>query len=332
MNPLISVIIPYYKAEKYIDQCVESLLSQTLKDIEIIIAVDIKDNEGMKYLESKNWPAVRVIRGGNDVSANRNAGLKEAKGQYIFFIDADDFLLRDDALEVLLKGLAESGADLAVGEYNAFTKAKGLTEANRLPKEGPSLIEALEAMRIHFERDVLFVAAWNVLIKRELIGELLFDEGMTVSEDDSFMLSILHKKPKVFLAKGKVTYAYRYAPTEGHMATKPIIKRTSCWVKVLEQERAIVEEDFPELKDIMWHDYFFTLSSLLIGLALPNDVSKEKKALFKEVRKRYLSFGKLSKQYMTSRKERVRDLLVRTNTLWRVYRILRALSPKKRRG
>lgn len=64
MTPLISVIIPYYKADKYIDQCVDSILLQTIKDIEIIIAVDAKDSDGKAFLEAKMWSRTRIVGGG----------------------------------------------------------------------------------------------------------------------------------------------------------------------------------------------------------------------------------------------------------------------------
>lgn len=122
-EPLISVIIPYYKSEKYIDQCLGSILSQTEKRIEVLIMAEAKDPEGIKYLQDKGLPERCRIIPAYGLSGARNKGLNEAKGKYIFFVDSDDFLIREDAFERMAKDLEENDADMVVGEYDYFDGA-----------------------------------------------------------------------------------------------------------------------------------------------------------------------------------------------------------------
>ena len=103
-NIKISVIIPVYNVEKYIIECIESIINQTLKDIEIIVVNDGTKDNSIKiveeYLSDKRIKIINKANGG--LSSARNEGMKVAKGEYIYFIDSDDFI-NEDVLEVLYK-------------------------------------------------------------------------------------------------------------------------------------------------------------------------------------------------------------------------------------
>lgn len=117
---LVSVIVPYYKAETTIDKCLESIYSQENVDLEILLVVDSKNEEAVAMLKGKNYPLTRVLLGGNGISANRNKGIDEAEGEYLFFVDADDFLLGKDVLSRMKKDVEENEADMAIGQYDYF--------------------------------------------------------------------------------------------------------------------------------------------------------------------------------------------------------------------
>lgn len=138
MEPLISVVLPYYKGEEYIDQCVESIISQTEQRIEVLIIFDEQDTNAERILKTKHWPpCVKFIKEKGSGPARRNIGIDIAKGKYIFFMDQDDFLIRNDAFEKLLRGIEENGADLANAEFDRFDGEKysrGGAPTNRLPQ------------------------------------------------------------------------------------------------------------------------------------------------------------------------------------------------------
>ena len=109
MNPLVSVIVPVYNMSKYLRQCLDSVLSQTLKEIEIICVDDGSTDDSLEILSeiAVKDSRVRVLQQENKGSgAARNYGISEARGEYIAFMDSDDWYPSDDVLEVLY-GLAK---------------------------------------------------------------------------------------------------------------------------------------------------------------------------------------------------------------------------------
>ena len=126
----VSVIIPVYNVEKYIERCLESIVNQTLKEIEIIIINDGSNDETSKKLE-KFLGDVRVIyikTENRGQSAARNKGLKIAKGEYIGFVDSDDYIDLD-FYEKLYKRIKETNSDIAaasiVRHHGTFEKWRG---------------------------------------------------------------------------------------------------------------------------------------------------------------------------------------------------------------
>lgn len=115
--PLVSIIVPVYNIEKYISKCIESVLSQTFKDWELILVDDgSTDNSGKicdEYALKDN--RIKVIHKENEgVTATRDKGVKEAQGEFLFFIDGDDYIT-DNALELLINKQKENDADLVRG-------------------------------------------------------------------------------------------------------------------------------------------------------------------------------------------------------------------------
>mgnify|MGYP002514978694 CR=1 FL=1 len=122
MEPLISVIVPVYKVEQYLHQCVDSILNQTYRNLEVIL-VDDGSPDGCPAIcnvYAEKDERVRVIHKVNGgLSDARNAGMAVMNGEYLSFVDSDD-LLPVDAVETLLKIAVEEDADLVLGGYNRF--------------------------------------------------------------------------------------------------------------------------------------------------------------------------------------------------------------------
>lgn len=125
-NIKISIIIPVYNVEEYIEQCLESVINQTLKEIEIIIVNDGTQDNSMKkierFLSDKRIVVIDKENGG--VSSARNVGLEIAKGEYIAFVDSDDFIDKI-MLEKIYKNTEERDIIISdIVEYNDETKQK----------------------------------------------------------------------------------------------------------------------------------------------------------------------------------------------------------------
>ncbi len=116
---MISIIVPVYKDEPYLRQCVDSILNQTYRDIEVLLIDDGSPDRCGEICDefAKKDQRIRVFHTENKgLSAARNLGLREAKGEYIGFVDSDDWI-EPDMYEVLLKRMQETGADISVCSF-----------------------------------------------------------------------------------------------------------------------------------------------------------------------------------------------------------------------
>lgn len=172
MEELISVIVPVYNVEKYLRRCVESILKQTYKKIEIVLVDDGSTDQSGEICNEyvKKDRRIHVIHKKNGgLSDARNAGLTVAQGEYVAFIDSDDFIHEDYVLR-LYEILQEKHADIAVchfekGRKNEFTKTRSRKkEVQCFCAE--QMLKAWHGKYKHIE-----TMAWNKLYKRELFTE-----------------------------------------------------------------------------------------------------------------------------------------------------------------
>ncbi|MFS0861494.1 glycosyltransferase family 2 protein [Fredinandcohnia sp. 179-A 10B2 NHS] len=194
MNPKISIIVPVYKVEKYLQKCVDSILTQTFKDFELILINDgSPDNCGDICDEFANMDSrVKVIHKENGGQASaRNRGLDIARGDYIGFVDSDDWI-EPDMYEILYSICQENKCDIANCSSIIHYPNRRITNG------GHSLIihNRNQAMRALIEGDLYDEVVWTKLIKRELFNELRFTEGI-MYEDTDFTYKLIHRSKKV---------------------------------------------------------------------------------------------------------------------------------------
>lgn len=121
-SPLISVIVPVYNCEKYIDDCIQSIITQSYSPLEIILINDGSTDESAlicdKYSSEYSYiETIHKLNGG--VSTARNVGLENANGEYVMFVDGDD-MLESNAIETLLTTLKSTKADIAEGLFLGY--------------------------------------------------------------------------------------------------------------------------------------------------------------------------------------------------------------------
>ena len=199
---MISVIVPVYKVEPYLKQCIDSIINQTIRDLEIILIDDgSPDACGIICDEyAKADKRIRVVHTENHgLSAARNLGRREAKGEYIGFVDSDDWI-EPDMYEVLFEKAVESNADIC--ECNFWF---GTTEM-----EYANLVDAVyrgdESLDALFDNRICHVA-WNKIYKRELFDSVSFPEGRNI-EDISIMHLLIDRANTVAVVSDK-KYHYR---------------------------------------------------------------------------------------------------------------------------
>lgn len=178
-SPLISVIIPVYKVEKYLDACVGSVVDQTYKNLEIILVDDGSPDRcpAMCDAWAEKDARIRVIHKKNGgLSDARNAGLKIAAGGYVSFVDSDDFTEKS-MTKKLLFACEKYDADVAECGYLEFEKEEETFHA--LKSEMPEVIVKgpAEALNDLLDESTFKVVAWNKLYRKELFKGLGFETG-----------------------------------------------------------------------------------------------------------------------------------------------------------
>ncbi len=203
MGELVSIIVPVYKTERYLCRCVNSIKRQDYRELEIILIDDgSPDNSGMLCEElAQTDNRIRVIHKENGgLSSARNAGIEAAKGDYLCFVDSDDYI-RTDFVSTLIGVIRQYGADIARIDYiEVFTEdytAKSVSV-------GAKLYSNQDVERAYLELRVDRVCV--CMYSRVLIGKTRFPEGKT-SEDIPFNFEIFRKAKRfVYLPEPKYFY------------------------------------------------------------------------------------------------------------------------------
>ena len=193
----ISIIVPVYKAEKYLNRCIDSLLAQTYTDFELILVDDGSPDKSGKICDdyAAKDSRIKVIHKENaGVSAARNSGLDASGGKYIMFCDSDDSV-EPDFLELMHTAAEKDGADVAVSGFEMLFDEKKEKNKNVL-YPGTQLISVLSRSGLCDLLDNnLFFSLWNKIYKSEIIKEngLRMNENMKFSEDFHFNLEYFIK-------------------------------------------------------------------------------------------------------------------------------------------
>ena len=184
----ISIIVPVYKVEEYLPQCVDSVLGQTYRNLEVIL-VDDGSPDGCPALcdeYAKADSRVRVIHKPNGgLSDARNAGLQQATGEYVLFLDGDDLWDDPEALQRLVERASQTNPDVLNFSYAKFVEGeeKGTSyfgQAAAMPAGLSSRKEQLEYLTAH---NLIIASACNKMIRRTLFTNALFFERGVFSED-----------------------------------------------------------------------------------------------------------------------------------------------------
>ena len=194
MNPTISVVIPVYNVERFLHKCLDSIMSQTYKDIEVLLIDDgSTDNSGRvcdEYASKDNRFKVYHKRNGG-VSSARNYALDKVSGEWIYFCDADD-VLYDYTLDLLLKGLNDNAVSSMGGYVTVNDEYEILDRNDIIEKSILSIEETLQDL--YSPRYTMFNGfIWNRLFKNDIIknNHIKFREDIYIKEDGLFLVQYL---------------------------------------------------------------------------------------------------------------------------------------------
>lgn len=224
--PQVSVIVPVYNAEKYLAECVDSILAQTLRDVEVILVDDGSTDSSPALCDTyaEKDHRVKVIHKANGRAASaRNAGLKIAQGEYIAFVDSDDWI----SPKMYEKMLA-SGADVCLCDYVRFQGEREFPFTQPNIREGFYDKEQIRReVYPHLVMDgvefPVTISNCVMLIKRGIIAEnnLAYREDILISEDAPFGSEVLYCANSFAYMKGQRFYHYRITEGSASKTYKP---------------------------------------------------------------------------------------------------------------
>lgn len=232
LNECISIIIPIYNAEKYLQETIESVLRQTYQNWELILVNDgstdnsalicrswYENDNRIKYIETKNQGACYA----------RNKGIEDSKGEYIFFMDADD-LLTPDCLQHLKAQLIIHSVDIVSGNSQAFKKNKNYApcalHSNDVVDSVTMLNDVLTGRTIG--------SIWGKLYKKKSIENVLFHEGLLLGQDINFLTRLfLEKKNLKVFRDSHVVYRYRIVGNSISHSKKNSAKKVKSYIDAM---------------------------------------------------------------------------------------------------
>ncbi|QHQ61047.1 glycosyltransferase [Anaerocolumna sedimenticola] len=278
----VSIIVPVYNVEKYLTQCMESLVNQTLKDIEIIVVNDGSPDNSIKILEKyeKKYPdKVKVFTTENrGVSHARNYGLDRVEGDYIMFVDSDDFIELDMAEKLYTKAIKDHNDLVMCARYNVY-EVEGKTELKRKVMNIFSMNQNFRMEDRKFELVHASPFPWDKLFKRTLLYDIRFPEGIRFED-----LVLAFEAAATAESIGVVPeplYNYRKTTQVGFLnsfseATKDIVKAFTLLFEFM-KEHDLFDTFHDELEYICTRHFFFRYESFY------SDAKKGQLQLKKEI-------------------------------------------------
>ena len=221
---LVSIIIPIYNVETFVERCLLSVLNQTYKKTEIIVINDCSQDKSMDIVRGiiegnpDKFPKVQIIEHSENkgISASRNTGINASEGDYIFFLDSDDWL-SSDCIEKQVFLAKKYNSDLVIGDLNFEGYNWGFHkwwDFNCLPEN----IDDNVIIQNLFYSFKIYMMVWNKLIRRSIImnNNIYFKEGI-IHEDDLWFYELIRFIKKMSILNAKT---YFYYLREGSLMSK----------------------------------------------------------------------------------------------------------------
>ncbi len=255
MGDKISVIIPVYNVARYLPQCLDSVLGQDHRDLEVIVIDDGSTDASGAICDqyAARDPRLRVIHQKNaGAAAAKNAGLRIATGEYLSFVDSDDFL-EPNVYGFMLEALKTSGADAAQFSYRDCYVNR--TEDQILPPE-PREQSSREYL-VRFTKDWSCALLWNKLYRREIYQDIFFEEGHKIDDEYFTYQGFLAERKIVF--DRRIIYNYRRRKSSVMASPQTARQRILDSWDAIGKRRQKVVQVFPELKKAHDHNYLDAL-------------------------------------------------------------------------
>ena len=303
-DSLVSIIVPIYNAEKYLDSCIQSVLRQTYTNWELILIDDGSTDKSGRIAEEYRFADERITvfhQKNLGVSLARNQGIDEATGNYVVFLDADDELI-EDCLAKTVNIAEETNADVVAGR----------SCENQELFQDRIIWTGAEALENSLKDHLFTYSACAKLIRREFIGKTRFTPDIRINEDSYFVFQLLCKQ-NVFVLTNDVIYFYR-ANSESSSRTVFSEKYFDI-LKVSDLKYKKIEEQFPQMHDLAKNMLLKARMNVLRILAVRT------RDEYRDVEKKLLEYILDNKEdYIPSSKECNQWMFILSHHLFYVYK------------
>lgn len=297
---LISIIIPVYNVEKYLRNCLDSVLAQTYKNIEIIL-VDDGSTDGCPEIcdeYAKKDSRIKVIHKEYEgVSEARNVGLGQVNGKYIAFVDSDDSV-STDYIEYMYRLLVENNTKLVIAAHTVVSNGKTINFGDGYTEKVLTTEEALDRMLCE---KGFYIAVWAKLCDKELFNNIKFPKGK-INEDNLVT-------PKLILQCEKIAYGnksiYNYNKRKNSITMSKFNLSKMDLIELTDQMCDEIEAQYPNLKDSINKKRVTSRFSVLRQMAVVK-LNEQEKILEKEIVK-YIKQRKneILKNDKTSKRDKI---------------------------
>lgn len=317
----ISIIIPVYNVEKYMKKCIESVINQTYKNIEIILVDDGSTDRSAHICdeyEKKDKRIVVIHKKNGGLADARNAGIVKASGKYLGFIDSDDYI-ENDMYEVLYNNIKKENADISMCGLISCYKDTDM-EIYKNEKTNYYVFNDEEAIRNVLEGKNNSVWAVNKLYKKELFDNVRYPVGK-YAEDAFVIIKILMQCEKVVFTTQK---KYYYIRRNSSITTNGFNKKSYDFLEAQIKNRDLIEKKYPNLMDVAQFRVCLSYFSILDKMILAN--AKIDKSVVKDLRSNF-KFILVNNNFAITRKIAMILLMLNVN----LYKIVCKIFYKKER-
>ena len=287
MENLITIVVPVYNVEKYLKKCIESIINQTYKNLEIILVDDGSPDNCGKICDDykKQDSRIKVIHKKNGgLSDARNAGIDIANGEYITFIDSDDYI-DDDYVELLYNAIVKDKTDMVISSHKVIYDNGTILEKETGER---SILNSKEVLKRILYDEGIDLSAWAKLYKIELFRKVRYPKGR-LFEDAATTYKLVDKCKNISIVSKST---YNYMIRENSITNLNFSEKKLDLIKSTEEMCDYVQNKYPDLEIACNRRLMYAYLSTLTQLARSKKrFPKEEKILMdyiKENRKKIL--------------------------------------------
>lgn len=293
----ISIIVPIYNAEKYLNKCIESLINQTKKELEFILINDGSTDNSEEIIKSYKDKRIKYFKNENQgIGKTRNFGIEKATGKYIMFVDSDDYIDKNMAKLMFDKAFSNS-LDMVVCDYYKVINNENIEE--KLPSFKPTTLKNSPDLLCGIN-----LSPWNKIYKTSLIKDnnIKFVENLKY-EDAPFVIEALDKANKV----GKVNKCLNYYVIHGNSETTVRDKRVFDILKIIDKIRKYFKD-----KDYIKESLDKLTVRIITNYTIQQRVQKDKKIGMQFIEESFKYLKREVPDYKNNKYYQNRSLLKRT--------------------